>query len=66
VWNDLDMQAQSSIYSILYDHLSSLPNTGDWKFVNSIQDLVHSINEYNTLIGLGRHDAAFEVYKTKL
>jgi tetratricopeptide (TPR) repeat protein len=66
VWSGLGNDTRLGVYTNLHAHFEVLPMINDWKEVNSIEDLTPAIELYNTLIGLGRFDNAFVVFKNRL
>ena len=64
-WNSVDEQARQGIYEALNVHFGALPQI-DEEEINSLEDLAPAIELYNTLIGLGRYDDAYEVFSNRL
>ena len=54
------------MYAGLRGYFESLPKFDDWRQVESLEDLIPAIELYNTLIGLGRYDDAFDVYRDRI
>ncbi|MFL5586450.1 MAG: DUF4062 domain-containing protein [Ktedonobacteraceae bacterium] len=67
-WSGLGNQAKQGIYQTLNTHFASLSmiDKDKWQEVNSLEDLMGAIELYNTLIGLGRYDAAVDLYYSRL
>ena len=67
-WSELGNQDKQGIYKTLSTHFESLPmiNRDHYQEVNSLEDLTAAIELYNTLIGLGRYDDAFWLFKNSL
>jgi len=66
VWIGLGDDARRGVYTRLHEHFEAVPMIDDWNEVNSLEDLTPAIELYNTLIGLGRYDDAFEVFRNRL
>jgi tetratricopeptide (TPR) repeat protein len=66
VWNDLGEATRLGVYTSLQKHFEVLPMIDDHLKVNSLEDLTPAIELYNTLIGLGRYDEAFIVFRDRL
>jgi tetratricopeptide (TPR) repeat protein len=66
VWSGLGDDARRGVYTSLHAHFEAVPKIDDWHEVNSLEDLTPAIELYNTLIGLGRYDDAFEVFRDRL
>jgi tetratricopeptide (TPR) repeat protein len=66
VWSSLGNDTQRSVYTSLHTHFEALPKINDWREVKSLEDLTPAIELYNTLIGLGRYDDAFVVFRDQL
>jgi tetratricopeptide (TPR) repeat protein len=60
VWSRLTDDTRNGVFTSLQAHFESMPkiSTDD---IKSIDDLTSTIELYNTLIGLGRYDDAFEL-----
>ena len=65
-WNGLDPAARQGLYAGLRGYFESLPVIDDWQQVESLEDLTPAIELYNTLIGLGRYDDAFVVFRDRI
>ncbi|HYH87178.1 MAG TPA: DUF4062 domain-containing protein [Pyrinomonadaceae bacterium] len=66
VWGGLREDTRRGVYTSLHAHFKALPMIADWKKVNSLEDLTPAIELYNTLIGLGRYDDAFVIFRKRL
>lgn len=66
VWSDLGDNARRGIYTSLHTHFEAVPMIDDPRRVNSLEELTPAIELYNTLIGLGRYDDAFVVFRDRL
>ena len=66
VWDGLDKETQRGVYSSLNAHFEVLPMIDDYLKVNSLEDLTSAIELYNTLVGLGRYDDAYVVFRDRL
>jgi tetratricopeptide (TPR) repeat protein len=65
VWHLTSSHDQKAVYSALYAHFE-LMETPNWQRVESLTDLTPAIERYNTLIELGRYDAAFNLFRDRL
>jgi tetratricopeptide (TPR) repeat protein len=65
-WSGLDDEARQETYQTLHAHFESLPMIEDWEQVERLEDLTPAIELFNTLIGLGRYDDAFVVFRDRL
>lgn len=66
VWSGLDDDTQRGVYTSLHAHFEALPMIDDWQKVSSLEDLTPAIELYSTLIGLGRYDDAYAVFRNRL
>jgi tetratricopeptide (TPR) repeat protein len=66
VWSGLSDDDQRGVYTSLHAHFEAVPMIDDYLTVNSLEDLTPAIELYNTLIGLGRYDDAFVVFRDQL
>jgi tetratricopeptide (TPR) repeat protein len=66
IWSGLDDEARQETYETLHGHFESLPAIEDWEQVERLEDLTPAIELYNTLIGLGRYDDAYVVFRDRL
>jgi len=66
VWSGLDDDARRGVYTNLHAHFEAVPMIDDYLKVNSLEDLTPAIELYNTLIGLGRYDDAYVVFRDRL
>jgi tetratricopeptide (TPR) repeat protein len=64
-WSGLDDEERQETYEVLHDHFEALPPI-DEDDVESLEDLTPAIELYNTLVGLGRYDDAFVVFRDRL
>ena len=65
-WGGMDTNAQQDVYGALHDHFQAIPEIGDWEKVERLEDLTPTIELYNTLIGLGRYEDAYIVFRDRL
>jgi tetratricopeptide (TPR) repeat protein len=66
VWNGLGDDTRRGIYTSLHEHFEALPMIDDWEKVSSLEDLTPAIELYNTLIGLGRYDDAYQLFDLRI
>ncbi len=64
-WAGLGQQTQHGIYERLHTHFASLPSIDDGQ-VERLEDLTATIELYQTLVGLGRYDEAYELIADRL
>ena len=65
-WGGLADGARRDIYDSLHSHFEAMPMIGDWQQVESLEDLTPAIELYGTLVGLGRHDDAYVVFRDRI
>jgi hypothetical protein len=65
VWSRLDRGGREGVYVVLQTYFEPLP-TVEWEKVDSLDDLTPAIELYSTLIGLGRYEDAFVVFRDRL
>ncbi|MBZ0283625.1 MAG: DUF559 domain-containing protein [Anaerolineae bacterium] len=66
-WEGLDGDGKRGVYENLHAHFEAVPNEfNDYTQVNSLEDLAPAIELYNTLIGLGRYEDAYIVFRDRL
>ncbi len=66
VWGALESEARQGVYTRLHAHFEAAPMIEDYLEVNSLEDLTPAMELYNTLIGLGRYEDAFIVFRDRL
>jgi tetratricopeptide (TPR) repeat protein len=66
VWGGLGDDARHGVYRSLHAHFEAVPMIDDFRKVDSFEDLTPAIELYNTLIGLGRYDDAYLIYRDRL
>ena len=66
VWNRLDDASKRDIYGSLQSHFEAMPMLEDYLKVESVEDLSPAIELYNILIGQGRYEEAFEIFRDRL
>ncbi|HEX8130686.1 MAG TPA: DUF4062 domain-containing protein [Pyrinomonadaceae bacterium] len=66
VWSGLGNDARRGVYTSLHAHFEAVPKIDDPLKVNSLEDLTPAIELYNTLIGLGRYDDAYDLFYERL
>ena len=62
VWSTLDQDARRGVFASLQVYFEAFPAV-EFENVNSVDDLTAAIELYNTLVGLGRYDDAFGVFR---
>jgi len=67
-WEGLDGDGKRGVYENLYAHFEAVPDrfSDDYTQVNSLEDLAPAIELYNTLIGLGRYDDSYNLFRNRL
>jgi tetratricopeptide (TPR) repeat protein len=65
VWQLADAKSQRAIYAALAAHFEPMA-TPEWEKVESLADLAPAIERYHTLVGLGRYDEAFTLFRDRL
>jgi tetratricopeptide (TPR) repeat protein len=65
VWQLADANSQRAIYTALAAHFEPMATPGDQQ-VESLADLTPAIERYHTLVGLGRYDDAFTLFRDRL
>jgi len=65
VWNGLANDTRNGVFTSLHTHFDSVPKK-DYDEVNNLEDLTPAIELYNTLIGLGRYQDAFNLFRNRL
>jgi len=65
VWSGLDDDARRGVYTKLHAHFEALPAI-DEDEVNRLEDLMPTIELYNTLVGLGRYDDALTILEERM
>lgn len=66
VWGGLESEARQGVYTRLHAHFEAAPMIEDYLEVNSLEDLTPAMELYHTLIGLGRYDDAYIVFRDRL
>lgn len=66
VWSGLTNDVRRSVYATLHTHFEAIPAIEDYHQVGSLEDLTPAIELYNTLIGLGHYDDAYDVFQVRL
>ncbi|MEM8557456.1 MAG: DUF4062 domain-containing protein [Bacteroidota bacterium] len=66
VWSGVDDTTRTDLLESLRTHFAAMPMVEDWNEVESLEDLTPPIELYDKLIGLGRYDDAFEVFRDRL
>jgi len=66
VWSGLPNDTRNNVFTSLQAHFDVVPKIGDWRKVESLEDLTPAIELYNTLIGLGRYDDAYVIFEDRL
>jgi tetratricopeptide (TPR) repeat protein len=65
VWGGVNERSRQGAYAALRAYFEPLPAT-EWRKVDSLDDLTPAIELYNTLIGLGRYEDAYVVFRDRL
>jgi tetratricopeptide (TPR) repeat protein len=65
VWQRAGIDNQRAVYTALEAHFEPMAMP-DWQKVESFSDLTPAIERYYTLIGLGRYDDAFVLFRNRL
>ena len=65
-WNGLGVDPAERVYGALHAISSRCPRSMNWQQVESLEDLTPAIELYNTLIGLGRYDDAFVLFRERI
>lgn len=65
VWNELSADKKKNVYTTLHSYFDPLSNNYALD-VKNLDDLAPTIELYNTLIGLGLYNEAWDVYQSKL
>ncbi len=65
VWSGLPDDTRKGLFTSLQTHFESVPEI-DEDEVSSLEDLTPAIELYNTLIGLGRYDDAYLVFRDRI
>jgi tetratricopeptide (TPR) repeat protein len=65
-WSNLGEQARHDVYEKLNKHFEALSILEEEREINSIDDLAPIIELYSALVGLGRYDHAFKLYRERL
>jgi tetratricopeptide (TPR) repeat protein len=65
VWKLTDAKDQRAVYAALEAHFEPMA-TPEYDNVESLADLTPAIERYHTLVGLGRYDDAFALFRDRL
>ena len=65
-WSGVGEDDRQAIYGTLQVHFEAMPMVEDWHEVESLEDLTPAIELYDKLIGLGRYDDAFTIFRHRL
>ena len=65
VWQLAGANSQRAIYTALAAHFEPMA-TPEWEQVESLADLAPAIERYHMLVGLGRYDDAFTLFRDRL
>ncbi|HXU40008.1 MAG TPA: DUF4062 domain-containing protein [Blastocatellia bacterium] len=65
VWAGLTEDMRRGVYAALHAHFEAMPKIEESE-VESLEDLTPAIELYNTLIGLGRYNGAFVVFRDRI
>ncbi len=65
VWQLTDATDQQAVYNALAAHFEPMA-VPDWLNVEALADLTPAIERYHTLVGLGRYDEAFVLFRDRL
>ena len=65
VWQLTNAEDQRAVYTALEAHFEPMA-TPEWDKVETLADLTPAIERYHTLVGLGRYDDAFLLFRDRL
>ena len=65
-WGRLGDSARQDVHERLHEHFEAIPWTKEWHDIESVDDLAAPIELYRSLVGLGRLDDAFVVFRDRL
>src|SRR5262249_37789027 len=65
VWSGLEEETRRGVYTNLQSHFEAVPMVNESN-VTHLEDLTPAIELYNTLIGLGRFDDAWNLFSLRL
>lgn len=66
-WSRLGDEDKRGVYSALQGHFAAVPDKhSSWRQVERLEDLTPAVELYQALIGLGRYDDAFNVFRDRL
>jgi tetratricopeptide (TPR) repeat protein len=65
VWNALKDDDRKAVYASMQGHFQSMPSVREWQKVESFEDITPAVELYNTLIGLGRYEDAYMVFRER-
>ncbi|MEK6299657.1 MAG: DUF4062 domain-containing protein [Acidobacteriota bacterium] len=66
VWAGLSDDIRRDVYATLHAHFEAMPKIEGFQEVESLEDLTPAIELYNALIGLGRYDDAYVVFRDRI
>ncbi|MGB0513620.1 MAG: tetratricopeptide repeat protein, partial [Wenzhouxiangellaceae bacterium] len=66
VWDRLAEGDRQDVLEGLHAHFAAQPLVEDWREVESLADLEPAIELYDKLVGLGRYQQAFELFRHRL
>lgn len=66
VWSGLAEEGRQLVFSSLQAHFEAVPKIENYLEINRLEDLTPAIELYNTLIGLGRYDAAETLFYERI
>ena len=65
VWQLTDAEDQRAVYAAIEAHFEPMA-TPQWLRVETLADLTPAIERYHTLVGLGRYDDAYSLFRDRL
>jgi tetratricopeptide (TPR) repeat protein len=65
VWDGLDDATRRGVRQAQHDHFAGIP-TPAWQQVESLADLTSAMELFHALVDLGRYDAAYQVFRSRL
>ena len=66
VWSGMAEEGRRVVFSSLQAHFEAVPKIENFLEVNRLEDLTPAIELYNTLVGLGRYDAAETLFYERI
>lgn len=66
VWAALNPSAKRDVYGALHTYFDAAPRPPEWDKVERIEDLTPVVELFDKLVGLGRHDDAFVIFRNHI